>query len=104
MSDVYERLRKRLDDLAVGFPETESKIEIRLLKQLFTEAEAEFFVLLHPVLESPDAAAKRLKRDPDEVADSWSEWQKRDCFSGSGKTIGFGMRPCPGWSGYLSFR
>ncbi len=62
MSDVYEQLRSRLDDLAVGFPETESKIEIRLLKQLFTEEEAEFFVQLHPMLESPADVAKRLKR------------------------------------------
>ena len=67
MSDVYERLRKRLDDLAVGYPETESKVEIRLLKRLFTEAEAEFFVQLHPLLEAPADVAQRLKRDPDEV-------------------------------------
>jgi ferredoxin len=77
MSDVYERLRSRLDDLAVGFPETESKIEIRLLKHLFTEAEAEFFVLLHPLLESPDGAAKRLKRDPDEVAEIMERMAKK---------------------------
>ena len=64
MSDVYERLRLRLDDLAVGFPETESKIEIRLLKKLFNESEAEFFMQLQPLMESPGNVAKRLKRDP----------------------------------------
>ena len=63
MSDVYERLRARIDELAVGLPETENKIEIRLLKRLFTEAEAEFFMQLYPLLESPDAVADRLKRD-----------------------------------------
>ena len=52
MSDVYERLRARLDDLAVGLPETESKIEINLLKRMFTEPEAEFFVQLQPLLEA----------------------------------------------------
>ena len=77
MSDVYEQLRLRLDDLAVGFPETESKIEIRLLKHLFTEAEAEFFVLLHPLLESPDDVAERLKRDPDEVAELMERMAKK---------------------------
>ena len=68
MSDVYERLRARLDEMAIGLPETENKIEIKLLKRLFTEAEADFFVQLHPFLESPDDAAKRLNREPDEVA------------------------------------
>ena len=77
MSDVYERLRARLDDLAVGYPETESKIEIRLLKRLFTETEAEFFVQLNPLLEAPDAVAKRLKRDPDEVADLMEQMAKK---------------------------
>jgi len=77
MSDVYERLRARLDDLAVGLPETESKIEIRMLKRLFTEAEAEFFVQLHPLLESPEDVAKRLKRDPVEVADFMEQMAKK---------------------------
>jgi hypothetical protein len=65
MSDVYERLRLRLDDLASGLPETEEKIEIRLLKRLFTEEEAEFFIQLHPLLESPQDAAKRLDQEPE---------------------------------------
>jgi hypothetical protein len=69
MSDVYERLRARLDEMAVGLPETENKIEIKLLKRLFSEAEADFFVQLHPMLESPDNVAERLNREPGEVAD-----------------------------------
>ncbi len=32
MSDVYERLRERLDDFASGYPTTESEIEIKILK------------------------------------------------------------------------
>jgi electron transport complex protein RnfB len=77
MGDVYERLRSRLDDLAVGFPETESKIEIRLLKKLFTEAEAEFFMQLRPLMESPDDVARRLKREPDEVAALMEQMAKK---------------------------
>ena len=50
MSDVYERLRSRLDDLATGLPETEDKIEIRLLKRLFIEEEANVTNPLKPVL------------------------------------------------------
>jgi electron transport complex protein RnfB len=77
MSDVYERLRKRLDDLAVGYPETESKVEIRLLKRIFTEEEAEFFVQLNPLLEAPADVARRLNRDPDEVADLMEQMAKK---------------------------
>ena len=77
MSDVFEGLRARLDELAVGLPKTENKIEIRLLKRLFTEAEAKFFVQLHPLLEAPDDVANRLNRDPGEVADLMEQMAKK---------------------------
>lgn len=77
MRDVYENLRKRLDELAVGLPETENKIEIKLLKRLFTEAEAEFFIQLHPLLEAPDDVAARLKQDPAEVAERMEQMAKK---------------------------
>ena len=68
MEDVYERLRKKLDDLATGYPSTEGKAEIRILKKLFTEEEAEFFLQLAPVPETPDKVAGRLELDPEETA------------------------------------
>ncbi len=77
MSDVFEGLRARLYELAVGLPKTENKIEIRLLKRLFTEAQAEFFVQLHPLLEAPDDVANRLNRDPGEVADLMEQMAKK---------------------------
>jgi hypothetical protein len=67
MTDIYEKLRARLDDLATGYPATESKIEIRLLKRLFTEEEAELYLQLSPFLEKPRDVAKRLNRDPAEI-------------------------------------
>ena len=68
MSDTYERLRQRLDDLATGYPATESRIEIRLLKRLFTEEEAELYLQLSPFLEKPQDVANRLKRDVQELS------------------------------------
>ena len=65
MSDIYEKLRVRLDELATGYPETESKVEIRLLQRLFTEEEAELYLQLSPLLQNPKDVAKRLNRDPD---------------------------------------
>jgi electron transport complex protein RnfB len=60
MDDVYEKLRKRLDDMGTGFPATQSGIEIKILKRLFTEADAELFLTLSPMLETPESIAARL--------------------------------------------
>jgi len=67
MQEIYEKLRARLDDLATGYPATESRVEIRLLKRLFTEEEAELYLQLSPFLEKPKAVALRLNRDVDEL-------------------------------------
>ena len=67
MTDIYEKLRARLDDLATGYPATESKVEIRLLKRLFTEEEAELYLQLSPFLEKPKDVAKRLNRELEEL-------------------------------------
>ena len=53
MEDIYEKLRAKLDDLATGYPATESKVEIRILQRLFTEEEAELYMQLSPFLEKP---------------------------------------------------
>ncbi len=65
MTEIYERLRARLDEMATGYPATASKVEIRLLKRLFSEDEAGLFLQLSPFLEAPADVAKRLNRDPD---------------------------------------
>ncbi|MEE4265026.1 MAG: 4Fe-4S binding protein [Desulfobacteraceae bacterium] len=67
MENIYEKLRARLDDLANGYPATESKVEIRLLERLFTEEEAELYMQLSPFLEKPKDVAKRLNRDVAEL-------------------------------------
>ena len=43
--DVYRELQQHLDTFPVGYPSTESGVEIRLLKQLFTLDEAK--IALH---------------------------------------------------------
>ena len=77
MSDTYERLRQRLDDLATGYPATKTKIEIKILKRLFTEKDAELFLGLLPFLETPNAAAARLGRDPAETAAQMEQMAKK---------------------------
>jgi len=40
-SDIYRKLQRHLDTLPIGYPATESGVEIRILKFLFTPEEAE---------------------------------------------------------------
>ena len=41
---IYEKLRKQIDQYSVGFPKTESGVEIKLLKKLYTEEEAALYL------------------------------------------------------------
>ena len=68
MENIYDRLRARLDDLAIGYPATDSGVEIRLLKRLFTEQEAELFLQLSPLLQNPADVARQLNRDAAEIS------------------------------------
>ena len=45
-NDIYPKLREHLDKLPIGFPSTDSGVEIRVLKHLFTPIEAEIAVRL----------------------------------------------------------
>jgi len=61
MSDQhYLELRRFLDQFPLGFPQTESGVEIKILKKLFTKEEAETVVLLSPVPEEAAVIAKRI--------------------------------------------
>ena len=63
MGDIYERLRDRLDEMATGYPSTPSGAEIRILRQLFREEEAELFLVMSPIPETVDEVASRVKSD-----------------------------------------
>jgi Pyruvate/2-oxoacid:ferredoxin oxidoreductase delta subunit len=70
MSDTaYRALRDFLDRFPLGFPETESGVEIEILKRLFTEEEARLAVGLSPFLEEVDQIAERLGMEVDSLAE-----------------------------------
>lgn len=60
MTDVYQDLAEKLDHLPQGFPSTESGIELRILKKIFSPAEAAIALKLQPLPETAEAIAKRL--------------------------------------------
>ncbi len=66
-NDTYKQLRERLDQYAVGFGETESGVEMKILKKLFTEEEVGMYLDLTLDLESAREVAERTNRDPEEV-------------------------------------
>jgi Pyruvate/2-oxoacid:ferredoxin oxidoreductase delta subunit len=59
--DVYRQLQRHIDHMPIGFPETESGVELRLLKHLFTPEEAEIALQLSALPESLDRIYKRAK-------------------------------------------
>ncbi len=66
--DVYDRLREHLHQLPVGFPSTESGVELRLLRQLFTEEEAEMACHLTPFAATAADIAEKTGQDTKRVA------------------------------------
>jgi hypothetical protein len=63
MSDeIYHKLAKVLDTLPSGFPATESGIEIKILKKIFTPEEADLFCDLRLTSEDAEQIAKRTGR------------------------------------------
>ncbi len=64
MENVYKKLAVHLDNTPSGFPETESGVELRILKQLFTKEEAELDLSLVLMLETVETIAKRADKDP----------------------------------------
>ena len=46
-NQLYEELRKSIDKMPIGMPATESGVELRILKRLFTPQEAEISLNLN---------------------------------------------------------
>jgi ferredoxin len=63
MEDIYRKLQKYLDTAPVGYPATKSGVEINLLKQLFTEEEAEIALNLSFLSEPASKIHKRFKKN-----------------------------------------
>ena len=62
--DAYFKLREFLDSFPIGFPKTESGVEMKILKKLYTEEEAKIAVLLPPTPTRAVSIARRHKLDP----------------------------------------
>lgn len=65
---IYRRLQQRLDLYSMGFPATASGIELKILRHLFSEDDADLFLAMSPTLEDAEAVAARLGQPDATVA------------------------------------
>jgi len=77
MDAVYKSLAMHLDNLPGGFPATDSGVEIRILKRLFTPQEAEAAINLSLMLEPAAAIAARLGMPEAEAAQLLADMSKK---------------------------
>lgn len=75
--DIYRQLQERLDMYSVGFPATESGIEITILKAMFSEEDAALFLSISPILELPASIAQRINKSVEETAAHLEDMAKR---------------------------
>ncbi len=76
-SDIYRELQERLDYYSVGFPATESGIELKILKKLFSTSDAALFLEMTQKLETSEQIAHRTGRPLAEVAAQLEDMTQR---------------------------
>ncbi|MFX0016378.1 MAG: 4Fe-4S binding protein [Promethearchaeota archaeon] len=60
--EVYAKLREQINKMPIGFPSTESGVEIHILMQLFTPDEAQIALHLNIITESVNKIYQRIKK------------------------------------------
>jgi electron transport complex protein RnfB len=78
---IYIKLRQVLDTLPNGFPETESGVELKILKTIFTPEDAELFCDLRLSFETPEQISQRSGRPIEGLDDHLKVmWKKGQVF------------------------
>jgi len=84
-TDIFKKLAKFLDDLPGGFPPTESGVELRILRRLFSPEEAKLTLHLSVLPEDPSVIARRVKRPKREIERQLEEMFQKGLVSKSTK-------------------
>ncbi len=85
MTDVYKRLANHLDKLPASFPTTESGVELRILKRLFTPEEANAALALTVFPETAEAIAKQLGKNESDIEKLFYSMSQKGLIARSGK-------------------
>jgi len=106
MEEVFTKLANHLNDLPTGFPATDSGVELKILKRLFTPREAEVAIGLTMMMEPVAAVAKRLKIDEAELGPLLEKMSKKGLIlrsSKGGQTLYMAAQFVPGiWEYHLN--
>ncbi|MBW1770279.1 MAG: hypothetical protein JRJ17_03805, partial [Deltaproteobacteria bacterium] len=89
-----KKLAEHLDKLPGGFPSTETGVELRILRRLFTPEEAEFALRLTLIPEEPRVIARRARVTTEEASRRLEEM--------AGKGLIFRMGPKRGSTKYMA--
>lgn len=81
-TDVYVRLARHLDNLPGGFPRTESGVELRILRRLFTPVDAELALCLTLLSEEPRVIARRARIPAEKAARQLETMEKKGLIYG----------------------
>jgi len=95
MSDPYQLLARRLDELPNGFPPAEDGAELRILEKLYSPEEARLAAGLRLTLETPEQIAERLDIDDPALRDKLKSMARKGLIA-AGKVeggLGFGLMP-----------
>ncbi len=92
---IYRQLQKRLDLYSMGFPSTDSGIELKILRYLFSEDDASMFLALTPKLEAPQAVADRCATPAQDVAARLDDMAERGLLFRlkRGRSVRYGAIP-----------
>lgn len=88
--DIYQKLATHLDQMPVGYPPTESGVELRILRKLFSEEQASLAVQLHLVPEPAAQIAGRVGMDNDRCMQLLQEMEQKGLIfslAGEGETL-----------------
>ena len=77
MSDIYTKLARHLDNLPGGYPATESGIELKILRRLFTPEEADIAMRLTLKPDTVDTIAERSDLHGREIGERLEEMAKK---------------------------
>jgi electron transport complex protein RnfB len=81
-SDVYDRLAQHLDKMPAGFPRTESGVEMRILRRIFSPEDAELALHLTLIAEEPRVIARRAKISIAEAGERLAEMEQKGLIFG----------------------
>ena len=81
--EVYHRLAKVLDTLPNGFPSTDSGVELKILKKIFTPEEGDLFCDLKLTPETAEQIADRTGRSLEGLEEELVSMWKRGEISAS---------------------